>query len=159
MGATSPAIQEYLSTEWRAALSLTREEILASRKDRKPQLLKVPEWGGTVYIKHLTVQEQMSLAEVNERNEMPIAVLLAALVDENETPIFTPDDASELRKDSFSVILRVFAEVGKLNGLTTKELDEAMASFAGTRKKSGSSDSPSPLAEPSKNSQVSPVPS
>ena len=76
--------------------------------------------------------------------EMPVAVLIAALVDEDEQPIFLPEDKDELAKEAFSVVLQVFSEVAKLNGLTTKELDEAMEAFGPARSESGPTDSPSP---------------
>src|SRR6266508_842105 len=111
-------------------MSLTREEIFASRINRKPVMMSVPEWGGAVYIKHLTVDDQMALSENNSAAEMPVAVLLASLVDEDEQPIFQPEDRDELRKEAFVIILKVFSEAAKVNGLSNKELDEAMLAFA-----------------------------
>lgn len=96
--------------------------------------------------------DQVQLSEGTKPAEMPVAVLISALVDENERPIFEPGDRDELAKEAFSVVLRVFSEVAKLNGLTTKELDEAMEAFGPARSESGLTDSPSPSADPSLNS-------
>jgi hypothetical protein len=114
-------------------VSLTREEILAARKDRRPARLEVEEWGGAVYVKHLTVADQMELAEHTKPADMPIAVLVACLVDENEEPIFSPADADELSREAFSVVLKVFGFAAKLNGLSTAELEDAVQSFGQAR--------------------------
>lgn len=109
-------------------MALTREQILAARKDRKPTRLEVPEWGGEVYIRVLSMQDQMAWGDVDAK-ELPLRVLIAALVDEAGVAIFQEGDEEELAKEDFPVITRVFAEAARLNGLSTKELDEAMASF------------------------------
>lgn len=111
-------------------MSLTREQILASRKDRKPVLLSVPEWGGDVYVRVLSAADQMALSDGVEPKDMAIRVILHCLVTEDGNQIFADDDAEELAKEDFPVIMRVFAFVAKLNGLSTKELEEAMESFA-----------------------------
>jgi hypothetical protein len=113
-------------------MSLTREQILAARSSRKPIRLHVEEWGGEVYIRVLSAADQASMSNGHPESEMPIRLLVKALVDEAGQPIFTDDDVPELSKEDFPVIFRVFAEVAKLNGLSTKELEEAMSSFGPT---------------------------
>lgn len=110
-------------------MALTREQILAARSHRKPIRLEVPEWGGEVFIRVLSVEQQMQWEDVPDK-EMVMRVLTAALVNEDGAPIFEPDDWRELAKEDFPVIMRVFDEVAQVNGLTSKELDEAMALFA-----------------------------
>lgn len=127
-------------------MALSREEIFAARKDRKPVELEVPEWGGSVFVKHLTVADQVELQNHTQPGEMPIAVLIATLVDENEEPIFSLADAEELSKEAFPVVLKVFAFVAKLNGLSNAELEEAMRNFEATRPSTPDSDSLSPPA-------------
>lgn len=112
-------------------MGLTREQILAARRDRKPHRYEVPEWGGEVYIRVLSAEDQMHLAD-NEGDpaRTPIRVLLYALVDDTGERLFTDADFDELAGEDFPVVMRVFSEVAKLNGLSTKELDEAMEGFA-----------------------------
>jgi hypothetical protein len=110
-------------------MSLSREQILASRKERsKPQRLEVPEWGGEVFVKVLSAEDQMSFGEGDPKT-MTGRVLVAALVDEEGERIFTDDDVAELMREEAPVIMRVFSVAAKVNGLTTTELDEAMERF------------------------------
>lgn len=109
-------------------MALTKEQILASRKDRKPHRFEVPEWGGDVYIRVLSAEAQMAYDGV-EPKDIAGRVLIDALCDENGERLFSDEDFAELMKEDFPVIMRVFAEAAHLNGLSTKELDEAMAGF------------------------------
>ena len=111
-------------------MTLTREQILAARADRKPQRLEVPEWGGNVYIRVLSARDQMSLSDSSKPEEMPIKVLLHSIVDEHGERILQDEDFEALAGEDFPIIMRVFAFAAKLNGLSTKELEEAMESFA-----------------------------
>lgn len=110
-------------------MGLTREQILAARRDRKPHRFEVPEWGGEVFIRVLSAADQMALTEGATPVEVPIKVLLASLVSEDGERLFTDEDFAELAREDFTVILRVFREAAHLNGLTTKELDQAMEGF------------------------------
>ena len=126
-------------------MTLTREGILASRKGRKPVLLEVPEWGGEVYVRVLSAADQMVLSDGVEPKEMAIKVILHCLVDEDGERIFGDDDVDELAKEDFPVIMRVFGFVAKQNGLSTKELEEAMENFGPSPNGSKSSESLLPL--------------
>lgn len=112
-------------------MALSREQILASRANRKPVLLEVPEWGAEpVYVRVLSAKDQAELAEGTQASEMPVRVILHCIVDENGERILSDEDFDALADMDFPVIMRVFAFVAKLNGLSTKELEEAMESFA-----------------------------
>jgi uncharacterized protein YfaA (DUF2138 family) len=111
-------------------LPLTREQILASRRDRKPHRFEVPEWGGDVFIRVLSAKDQMLLADGTDPKDTPVKVLLYSLVDEDGARLFTDEDFGALLEEDFPVIMRVFSEAAHLNGLSTKELDEAMEGFA-----------------------------
>jgi len=137
-------------------VSTPRERILAKQKTKVVPFY-VEEWEETVYIRQLSVDDQEDLAKNRTQAEQVAAVLIASLVDGDGNPVFLPEDASEIRKMPFAAVLEVFAEAAKLNGLTSKELDEAMASFAKARSESGHTDSPSPSAVPEMNSERSPV--
>jgi hypothetical protein len=123
--------------------SLTREQILARRNSRKPVREEVPEWGGEVWIRVLSAADQVKIAEAGGEAALgPARVLVAALVDEDGTRLFTDEDLPELMKEDFPVIMRLFQRAAKVNGLTSAELDEAMASFDFTQGGDASTVSP-----------------
>lgn len=142
-------------------MSLTREQILAARNrdDRRPVRVSVPEWGGDVYLRVLTVADQVALSEDVKPAEMPVQVLLHCLVDESGTRILEDDDAADLAQEDFPLVLRLFAEAARLNGLTSKELEEAMEAFGPAPGEQPSTGSPSSWGAPSENSKISVVPS
>lgn len=107
-----------------------RSRVLALQADRKPFPLDFEAWGDDIYIRVLSADDQNALAETTEQAKMPIRVILHCLVDENGERIFGDGDESELGAFPFPEVMQVFAKVAKLNGLSTKELDEAMANFA-----------------------------
>lgn len=111
-------------------MTLTREQILAARSDRKPVRLEVPEWGGEVYVRVLSAKDQMRLSDGGKPEDLPVRVLLYALVDENNIRIFGDDDLDELAAEDFTVIMKVFSVVATLNGLSNKELEAAVESFS-----------------------------
>lgn len=110
-----------------------REQILASQGDRKPVPLDVPEWGCTVWLKQMTVADQVALSEDVKPVDMPVQVLLHCLVDEEGERIFSDSDAEVLEQEAFPIVMAVFGEAAKLNGLSNAELEEAMASFVQAR--------------------------
>ena len=112
-------------------MSLTREEIFASRKDRKPLEMDVPEWGEkSIFIRVLSAEDQLTVFDGVAKRDFPILVLLHAVCDEHGKPIFDSTDAAELAKEDFPIIMRVFRVAARLNGFTNKELEEATESFA-----------------------------
>src|SRR6266545_4701761 len=120
-------------------MALTREQILAAPSRQQPIPLEVPEWGGTVYIKVLSAGDQAAMSSNGHKEaEMPIWLLVGCLVSEDGKRLFTDEDVPALLEQEFPIIMRVFSEAARHNGLSTKELDEAMQSF-GTTQAGGSS--------------------
>ncbi len=123
-------------------MTLTRAQILASRGDRKPVRLEVPEWGGEVFVRVMSAKDQAALSEDVKASELPIKVILHCLVDEKGQRILSDDDFEALFEEDFPIIMKVFAFVARLNGLSSKELDEAMANFEQTPDEYNSSELP-----------------
>lgn len=111
---------------------LTREQILAAKRGRKPERLEVREWGGEVYVRVMSAAEQTALSRDVKPEELPVRLLLRTIVDEHGERLFTDEDYGELAGEDFPVILRVFSFAARLNGLSNKELDEAMEHFGVT---------------------------
>jgi hypothetical protein len=99
-------------------------------RDRgKPALIDVPEWPIAVYARKLSAQDQIDLSEGVDPKDLTFKLILHCVIDENGDRIFSDEDEQGLRNEEFPVIMRVFAAVAKLNGLSTKELEEAMENF------------------------------
>ena len=92
-------------------------------------LLDVPEWGDDVYVRVLTANDQALLTEGTDPNTMPVRIILACLVDAEGERIFADGDETALGDFPFPEVMTVFGKVAKLNGLSTAELDEAIASL------------------------------
>src|SRR6266511_307714 len=115
-------------------MDLTREQILAAPRKRAPVPFEVPEWGGTVYIKVLSAGDQVKMSSNGRAEaEMPIWLLVGCLVSKDGARLFTDEDVPALLEEEFPVIMRIFSEAARHNGLSTKELDEAMQSFGTTQ--------------------------
>lgn len=106
-----------------------RERVLALQEDRKPHALTFEAWGPGIYIRVLSANDQILLGEGDEKT-MPLRIVLACLVDVDGERIFGDEDLSALGEFPFPEVMTVFTEVAKLNGLSSKELEEAVQSFA-----------------------------
>lgn len=113
-------------------MGLTRDEIRASRQDRKPVRLEVPEWGGDVFVRVMSAKESLELTDIKDQNQMIFAVLIAGLVTEDGERLFTTEDAAWLEEEPFHVVLRVFTEVARVSGLPVGNAEEAVQVFEPT---------------------------
>jgi hypothetical protein len=115
-------------------MALNRDSILAAveKAAREVSPFEVPEWGGTVYIRKLSVHDLKKTGFFDgsgDPNDIPVKVVTACLADEAGAPLFSEEDVEELSESSFQVILRVFAECAKVNGLAAAELEDATRTF------------------------------
>ena len=120
----------------------------------------VPEWNQDVYIRKLSVKDQLAVTEDSPRPEVAsVRILLISIVDANGDRLLGDDDMDLLMDQPFPVVMPLMAEVAKLNGLSTEELEVAMAAFGPARDEQPSTSSLSLSGAPSENSKPSPVPS
>ena len=108
---------------------LDREQILASRSDRKPVRLEVPEWGGDVFVRLMSARESLELTDRPNQSDMIFEVLIATLVTEDGTQLFRSEDRAWLEEEPFQVILRVFTAAARANGIPVGNAEEAMEVF------------------------------
>lgn len=107
---------------------LTRDAVLAVN-DLKKELVKVPEWGGDIYISLMTGESrdawEQSLVATKGTNLDNIRARLVAFtaVGEDGKRIFTNEDAALLGQKSSTALERCVKVAQKLNRLTEEELD------------------------------------
>lgn len=108
---------------------LSRDAILAAG-DLKKELVKVPEWGGEVYVSAMTGEARdeweqslvsgktVSLANIRAR------LVAATLVDESGNRLFSNADVGALGKKSAAALERCVKVAQRLNKLTESDLEE-----------------------------------
>jgi hypothetical protein len=120
----------------------------------------VPAWDRDIYMRKLSVREQLALVEDDPKPEVAsLRVLLASMTDENGERLLGDDDMDLLLDQAFPTLAPLLTEAARINGLTSKELEAAMATFEPARDEQPSSGLPSLSGEPSENSKPSLLPS
>lgn len=100
---------------------LTKADILACR-DARIEPLDVPEWGGTVYIRMLTVSEAESIAEKGGtlRN---VDLLAMAVCDEKGAALFSEGDIEELNRKNGKVVADIAKAIVKHNSMDAQAVE------------------------------------
>jgi hypothetical protein len=91
---------------------LTREQIL-SRKPKR-MLVDVPEWGGQITIQAMTA----GAAQAMTKDHGLVDFVIASAINEDGTPMFSPEDRDELNAKEFSAVRRVAEAAITFNGLS-----------------------------------------
>lgn len=112
---------------------LSRDEILAA-SDIQIEMVEVPEWGGSVYVKGMTGAErdrfEAGVVTTNGQdsslnmNDLRAKLCAICICDEAGKPLFSSRDVKELTKKSASALQRVFKKAQSLSGLTDDDLEE-----------------------------------
>lgn len=105
---------------------LNRDRIL-SADDLPREVVEVPEWGGSVYVRTMTGAERDRFEDehhkqVNRNFRARLAVL--TVCDEAGVLLFKPEDAGALGEKSAAALNRVLDVSAKLNGLTKSDVDD-----------------------------------
>jgi hypothetical protein len=99
----------------------------------------VPEWGRKVYIRKMSVGEQIALAENEDPKILSLKIVLATICDENGERELEDEDFDLLLRQPVANILPVLAKVGEVNGLTSSDVQEAVQSFGQAQSEDSSS--------------------
>lgn len=110
---------------------LTKEQILDAQ-DITKELVKVPEWGGDIYVCTMTGEErdafEVSIMDkkTSKVNFANIRAKLCAktIRDENGHTMFTDKDVDVLGRKSALALDRIYEVAQRLNGIGKKEIDE-----------------------------------
>ena len=113
-------------------MPLTRDQILAATPRLKE--MEVPEWGGSVFIRPLTIHEQAKLADLGTKHEKSSVVdrmknctmrlVQWSVCDERGGSMFEAADLEPLMAKSASAFLRLQDAILALSGLTEESRRE-----------------------------------
>ncbi len=112
---------------------LTREAILAL-KDLPEKEIEVPEWGGSVRIRSLTLSERFRWLKLQTENEGDYGAVLRlaslpmitwAMIDDAGKPLFTEEDVSALDGKNPDAIQKIHAEILKISGIGGTDIEVA----------------------------------
>ena len=95
---------------------LTRFDILSSN-DLPRSEVDCPEWGGSILVRGLTLGEMSSVTKAGDTTAMNLAAIVACVVDDVGTPLFTAEDLDALRTKSQAPLLRIVSEINRLSGM------------------------------------------
>lgn len=118
-------------TEAEAVAPLLTREALLNADDRREGTVEVPEWGGSVKCKALSLgqwQDAMDGATVNGVVDEGLAAM-HTLVEGVIEPKLTRDDIAVLRTKSTTAIMTVMSFIAELSGVDPAAVKEAEATF------------------------------
>lgn len=109
---------------------LTRDQILKA-KDRKTEVVKVPEWGGEVIVStmsgHDRDQFEAGIVTTNgqaDLKNMRAKFVAACVVDENGKRLFTAGDVEALGDKNAAALERIVKVAQRLNAMGDAQLEE-----------------------------------
>lgn len=113
---------------------LSRDQIMAA-DDLKRELVEVPEWGGSVYIRSLTGAERdkfeadvngskRNSTELNLQNLRARLVALTLVDSEGKRMFRSPDEIQMLGSKSATALIRCFDKARELSGMTASDVEE-----------------------------------
>jgi hypothetical protein len=97
---------------------LNREQILARKPAR--QVVLVPEWGGSVTIQALTAGAAFAMTADHSLADL----IIASTINEDGTPLFSPEDREALNRLEFSALRKIGDAVIAFNGLSAVAVQE-----------------------------------
>jgi hypothetical protein len=109
-------------------MPLSREQILAAR-DFATATVPVPEWGGDVSVRTMTVRQALSLTEFTKRDgatgaDLAARVIADTVCDDAGALLFTEEDAAALLEKNAAPLMRVFDAAMVLNKQTDKAAED-----------------------------------
>lgn len=114
---------------------LSPDEILAV-EDRAVATVDVPEWGGAVRVRPLSLDDYLTLKEQHAREDgsfddraLTQSMLQAGIVGDDGEPCFTLEQAGALLRKNTSAVGRVMKAIGQVTGSGSDVAKEAERTF------------------------------
>ena len=111
---------------------LDRKAILA-KKDIKIEPVKVPEWGGSVFVKSLNGEERDDFENSmwegrgedrkENMNNLRARFIVLVVCDEEGNRIFSDADAPAVGKKNAAILNKIFTVGQRLSGMTKEDVD------------------------------------
>lgn len=111
---------------------LTRDQILAA-SDTVYEYVNCPEWGGTLKVRSLNgrqraLWQESSLVQKGKDSRVnfqltTIKLVVLAVVDENDKPVFTDADISSLARKNSAALERIANTAMRLSGIGEEEME------------------------------------
>ena len=113
------------------AMALTKDQIFGA-DDLKREVVKVPEWGGEVWVGVMTGQQRDAMESGQYRLQKsgdPMAnmrsrMAVYTVTNEDGSPMFTESDIPKLAAKSGIALGRIFEVATRLNGMSKEAVDE-----------------------------------
>lgn len=114
-------------------MTLSHDDILKA-EDIKKELVEVPEWGGSVWVRGMTgadrdrfeasVIEMRGTKQILHLDDMRAKLCSACICDEHGNLLFTQADVKALSAKSANALNRVFVIAQRLSGIGEAEVAE-----------------------------------
>jgi hypothetical protein len=117
-------------------MPLSREEILAAPDLRRDEV-SVPEWGGTVRIREMSLEDRAALYDlmygkaaddkkVGQRGlDLNLEMIRRSAVDESDAPLFTAADLKKLAKKSDRAVRRLVEAIEAMHQMDADAVEAA----------------------------------
>lgn len=106
---------------------LNREQFLAA-KTKKFEDVELPELGGSVRIKSMSIKQQLEFENLmttqKNDNDIIFSLIVLSCVDQDLKPLFTHEDVEEIKDHSADSVMTLFQAILDLNGINTTDMDQ-----------------------------------
>lgn len=114
---------------------LNKQDILQA-KDVSTEMLEVPEWGGTIYVRSISAAERGLIEEGAARfkeskgkndtfaRTFTVKMVSMSVCDENGQRLFEDKDIALLQQKNAAVISRIAEVAQRLSGFSKQDLEE-----------------------------------
>lgn len=99
---------------------LSKEQIL-SITDKATKEINVPEWGGTIFLKALTFEDQDYFDSIADDKDQNQKMLIRIVCDADGNPLFSEEDIPALKKKSLPAFKLILKEFKAFNGFEEAE--------------------------------------
>jgi hypothetical protein len=106
-----------------------REAMRAAATRRDLVAIDVPEWGRKVFLRKMSVRDSLDRDDGADPKMAAIRLLLDSVCDENGDPELSEGDLELILDQPVGVLMPILTEAARLNGFTSKELEDAVQSF------------------------------